>query len=286
MMSLATMLPAATAAHRSLNLRVVFPYAAVHVACLGVFWTGVSWRAVAICLGTYFARTFLAGMGYHRYFAHRSFRTSRAGQVLLALGGACALEGGPLWWAATHRHHHRHADTPDDLHSPKFQGLLYSHSGWFADRRHQKTVLAAVADFAKFPELVWLDRWHPIFMFIWFGAMYLAWGWVGVIWGGCLSTVMVWHNTHCIQSVSHSFGGYRLFPSKDDSRNHVIIGLVSLGEWHNNHHYFPGSARQGFAWWEIDVVYIALRLLELTGLVWDVQVPGKKALAAASYQTV
>jgi stearoyl-CoA desaturase (delta-9 desaturase) len=258
---------------------ILGPYIAVHLACLGVFWTGVSPGAIAICLGTYAARTFLAGLSYHRYFAHRSFKTSRPMQFLLAASGACALEGGPLWWAATHRYHHRHADTPEDLHSPRHQGFFYSHSAWFAERWHQKGLLSTVSDLAKFPELVWIDRWHPIFMVLWFGGMYLAWGWTGVVWGGCVSSVMVWHNTHCIQSFSHRVGGYRLFQSKDDSRNHVIIGLVSLGEWHNNHHYFPGSARQGFAWWEIDVVYGALRVLEMMGLVWDVQVPSKKALS-------
>jgi stearoyl-CoA desaturase (delta-9 desaturase) len=258
-----------------LSLRILLPYVMVHVACLGVIWTGVTWSAVGLCVGSYFIRTFLGGLSYHRYFAHRSYRTSRAFQFLLGIAGAFLLQGGPLWWAATHRHHHRHADTPDDLHSPRFHGFVYSHAGWFADRRYLRTEPSLVQDLAKFPELVWLDTWHPVFMIVLFGAMYFAFGWTGVVWGGCLSSVLVWQATHCIQSVSHAVGGYRRYPSPDDSRNHLLIGLLTLGEWHNNHHTFPGSARQGLAWWEVDPVYYALVALSWLGLVWDLKVPGR-----------
>lgn len=260
---------------------VLGPYLAIHVACVGAFWTGVSTAALSICFATYFARVFACGIAYHRYFAHRAFKTSRTMQCALALAGAFVLEGGPLWWAATHRHHHRHADTPGDLHSPRYSGLLYAHSGWFADRRYRRTNLAGVPDLARYPELVWIDRWHPVFMIIWFGSMYAFWGALGVVWGGCISSVLVWHTTHCIQSVSHAAGGYRLFPSPDESRNHLAIGLLTLGEWHNNHHYFPGSARQGFAWWEIDIVFLALRLLNRVGLVWDLRAPSQDLVVAS-----
>jgi stearoyl-CoA desaturase (Delta-9 desaturase) len=257
---------------RTLTPRILTPYVAVHVLCLGVFWTGISATAIAACLATYAVRVLLLGLSYHRYFAHRSFRTSRPMQCVLAIVGAFGLEGGPLWWAATHRHHHRHADTPDDLHSPRYHGVLYAHSGWFADRRHQQTALSAVADLARYPELVWIERHHPLFMATWFVATYLVGGWAGVFWCGCVSSVLVWHITHAIQSVSHCHGGYRRFVTPDESRNHLLVGFLSLGEWHNNHHSFPGSARQGFAWWEIDLVYAFARLLAALGLIWDLQI--------------
>lgn len=257
------------------NLDIAIPYACLHLACLGVFWTGVSWSSVGLCLASYWLRGVGVGLGYHRYFAHRSFKTSRAMQLLLALLGATALQRGVLWWAETHRYHHRWADTSNDLHSPTHHGFLYSHSGWFMYSENRQTNLSNVTDLSKFPELVLLDdwKWHYIPFVLYASVVYLFFGWVGLIWGIALSTVLLWHSVHWIQSMSHKYGGYRSWPTTDNSRNHFLFGLISLGEFHNNHHYYPSSCRQGLAWWEIDINYYLLKTMSWMGLVWDLKTP-------------
>lgn len=264
-----------TSPHLRVNLDIIIPYACLHLACLAVFWTDITWSSVGVCLGSYWLRGVGVGLGYHRYFAHKSFKTSRAMQLFLALLGATSLQRGVLWWADTHRYHHRWADTPTDLHSPTYHGFLYSHSGWFMYQNNRRTNLSNVADLAKFRELVWLDDWrfHYIPFLIYVLAIYLLFGWTGLIWGIALSTVLLWHSVHWIQSMSHSYGGYRRWPSADQSRNHWLFGLISLGEFHNNHHYYPSSCRQGLAWWEIDLNYYLLKIMSWLGLVWDLKTP-------------
>lgn len=260
---------------RHFNLHVLALYLGVHLACLAILATGVTWEGVRICLVAFLVRAFAVGACYHRYFAHRSFRTSRVMQFFLGLLGTLSLEGGPLWWAETHRRHHRFADTPEDIHSPHYQGFLYAHSGWFMDKANSKTDRSTVPDLAKYPELVWLDQWWG-YMFLPVScavALLLLFGWTGFIWGFCVSSVLIWHATHWIQSLSHSYGGYRRFESTDRSRNHWFVALITLGEWHNNHHHYPWSARQGMAWWEIDVVYMLLKIMSWTGLIWDLKTP-------------
>jgi stearoyl-CoA desaturase (delta-9 desaturase) len=258
---------------RRFNLRVLTLYLGVHLACVAIFVTGITWQSVRICLIAFVIRAFGLGAGYHRYFAHRSYRTSRPMQFVLGLLGTLALEGGPLWWAETHRRHHRCADTPEDIHSPRHQGFLYAHSGWFLDEANSKTDRSAVPDLAKYPELVWLDQWWGYTFLPVTGALALLFyfGWSGFVFGFCVSSVLVWHATHWIQSLSHSYGGYRRFESSDSSRNHWFVALVTLGEWHNNHHHYPWSARQGVAWWEIDIVYSILKMMSWLGLVWDLK---------------
>lgn len=262
------------------NLDIALPYALLHLACLGVFWTGVTWTDACVCVASFYLRGFAVGAGYHRYFAHKSFKTSRAMQFLLALVGTLSVQRGVLWWAETHRHHHRCADTPADLHSPTLQGFIYSHSGWFMYGQHHQTNFSKVADLAKFPELVWLNnlRWQflPISLYAFF--IYLLFGWSGLIWGFAVSTVLLWHSVHWIQSMSHSYGGYRRCPSADNSRNHWLFGLISMGEFHNNHHYYPSSCRQGFAWWEIDINFYILKVLSWIGLVWNLKTPPEHVL--------
>jgi stearoyl-CoA desaturase (delta-9 desaturase) len=241
-----------------------------------VLWTGFSWTAVSICAVCYLIRMFGLGVGYHRSFAHRSFKTSRPVQFLLALLGSLSFQRGPIWWAETHRYHHRHADTPDDLHSPRHQGFLYSHSGWFADKKNRDTHYDKMTDLSVYPELVWFDRWYWIPMTVYALLLWVLYGVVGIVWGVCINAVILWHLTHWIQSFSHRFGGYRRWESADQSRNHFVIGLFTLGEWHNNHHHFPSSAQQGCAWWEIDIGYYLLRALARVGLVWDLRTPGER----------
>lgn len=258
-----------------------FFYLIVHLcflwALLDAAIAGLSRSAVSLCLVAYFVRYFGLAIGYHRYFAHRSFKTSRVFQFLLALLGSTSAQRGVLWWAQTHRYHHRHSDTASDIHSPRHQGFFYSHSGWFLDPAHRETDVSKVPDLAKYPEIVWLDRYNylPLFLFL---ALCLLRGWDGFLWGFCVSTVLVWHTTHLIQSMSHSVGGYRRFATADESRNHWLLGVIAWGDgFHNNHHHCPSSARHGLAWWELDLGYLAIRCFKAFGLVWDLHPPHREA---------
>ena len=258
-------------------------YVAIHAACLAVLWVGVSTTDVVLCGASYVIRMFGLSAGYHRYFAHRAFKTSRAGQFLLALLGTLGVQRGALWWASRHRHHHRYSDTADDIHSPLRQGFAYSHSGWFLDRRNAETDLARVQDLAKFPELVWLDRWNVLPVVVFGASLWLVFGTSGFVWGFCVSTVLLWHAIHAIGSFGHRFGGYRRFATTDNSRNKWFLGIVLLGEgWHNNHHFYPASARTGYRWWEVYPVYWVLCALRALGLVWDVREPPPRALQATA----
>jgi stearoyl-CoA desaturase (Delta-9 desaturase) len=258
----------------NLSWTAVLVYASLHLGCLGVFYTGISAQAIAVLCGAFLLRGLGVSIVYHRYFAHRSFRTSRPMQFILGLFGSLTVLGAPLWWAQTHREHHRHADTPEDIHSPRYQGFIYSHCGWFLDNNHRGVDLSKVRDLTRFPELVWLDRFDLPIKALYVAGCYWLFGIVGVVWGFFLPAVIVLQMIHWIQSVSHSLGGYRRYPTLDDSRNHWMFGVLSLGEgFHHNHHCFPGSARLGLRWWEFDLSFLVLRMLSWLGLVWDLRVP-------------
>jgi stearoyl-CoA desaturase (delta-9 desaturase) len=263
------------------------PFFAVHVACLGVVWVGVSAVAVGVCALLYVVRMFGITAGYHRYFSHRSFRTSRSFQFVLAVIGAAATQKGPLWWAAHHRHHHAASDTENDPHSPH-DGFWWSHVGWFLCPSAHGTRYAVIPDLMRFPELVFLDRFHLVppvalaagtFAFGWlFGPDLGTSGLQMLVWGYFISTVLLYHATFVINSLAHVFGTRR-FPTKDDSRNNFLLAVITLGEgWHNNHHYAPSSERQGFFWWEVDVAHYMLTVLSWAGLVRDLKTPPRRAL--------
>jgi len=194
-------------------------------------------------------------------------------QLGLAVVGSLTMQGGVIWWAETHRRHHRNADTPNDLHSPHYQGFWYSHFGWFLDERHRATRLDAIGDLARYPELVWLDRWFMLPFVALCAGLFLASGARGLVWGGLIPTVILWEYTHWVQSFSHSWGGYRRWECRDQSRNHWLLGVITFGEFHNNHYRFPLSAKQGYVWWEVDVGYWLLRGLAAVGLIWDLRLP-------------
>ena len=260
------------------------PFLGLHLACLGVFAVGVSPVAIATALALYAIRMFAITGFYHRYFSHRTFRTSRAVQFAFALIGASCVQRGPLWWAAHHRNHHRHADTELDVHSPKVHGFWRSHVGWFLTGDGFSTDFDRVRDLARYPELRWLDRFDILVPVLLAVALFAtgAWleraapalgtdAWQMLVWGFFVSTVALFHATVTINSLAHRFGRRR-FPTRDDSRNNWWLALLTFGEgWHNNHHFFPGSARQGFRWWEIDLTYYGLRALALVGLVRDLR---------------
>lgn len=270
------------------------PFIVLHLGCIGVIWTGWSWTAVAVAVTLYLIRMFAVTGLYHRYFCHRAFKTSRPVQFVFALLGLTAVQRGPLWWAAVHRHHHRHSDEEHDAHSPVAKGFLWSHIGWLTSSRNFPTNYSAVRDLAKFPELVFLNRFDiigPILLvgMLFGGGQVLAAmapqlgtnGWQLVVWGFFISTVFLFHGTCAVNSFAHTLGTKR-FKTDDESRNSLILALVTLGEgWHNNHHQYQASARQGFYWWEIDISYYVLRVLAALGIVWELRgVPGSVYEAA------
>jgi stearoyl-CoA desaturase (delta-9 desaturase) len=260
------------------------PFIFLHTGCIGVIWTGWSWTAVGIAAALYFIRMFAITGFYHRYFSHRSFHTSRMMQFLFAVVGNASAQRGALWWASTHRHHHKHSDQEEDAHSPRVSGFWWSHLGWLTSNKHFATDYNAIRDLAKFPELVFLNRFDWLVPALLGGGLYGLGallerfapglgtnGWQIAVWGFFISTVVLLHGTLCINSLAHVMGGRR-FNTKDDSRNNLLLALITLGEgWHNNHHRYMSSTRQGFYWWEIDITYYLLKLLSLFGLIWDLR---------------
>jgi stearoyl-CoA desaturase (delta-9 desaturase) len=245
---------------------------------LAVF-TGITAKAIALCVVLYIARMFLVTAVYHRYFSHKTFRMSRPVQFVMAFAATTAAQKGPLWWAAHHRAHHRFSDTPDDLHSPR-KGFWFSHIGWVLAQRSKATDIDRIQDFAKYPELRFLDRydWIGPWMLGTFAFFYA--GLPGLFIGFFGSTVLLWHGTYTVNSLTHVWGSRR-YATDDTSRNNALIALFTGGEgWHNNHHHYPASVRQGFFWWEYDFTYYVLKAMSWVGLVRDLRVPTKKVKLA------
>ena len=275
--------PANLSAH-SIDWWRVVPFVALHLALIALFWVGWSPFAVVFAVFMYLLRMFAITGFYHRYFAHKTFQTSRIAQFIFALIGATAVQRGPLWWAAHHRNHHVHADQPQDTHSPYHQGFLWSHLGWFLSHANFKTQFDRVRELTRFRELCWLDRFDsfvPIALAIAIFALgellhvYAPHlhtnGWQLLVWGFVVSTIVLYHATFCINSLAHVWGSRR-YATHDHSRNNWLLALLTLGEgWHNNHHHYPGSAKQGFYWWEIDFTYYGLKVLAAFGLIWNLK---------------
>jgi stearoyl-CoA desaturase (delta-9 desaturase) len=254
----------------------------VHLAALvGAVWYW-SWGGLALAVAAYFVRMFVVTAAYHRYFSHRAFKTSRAFQLVLAVAAQSASQKGVMWWASHHRWHHKYSDTPRDVHSAKLRGFWYSHVGWILANDWNETDLSLVRDLERYPELRFLD--HPaveILPAVLLGiAFYLVGGMPALVWGFLVSTVMLWHGSFSINSLSHLFGRRR-YATSDDSRNNWLLALITTGEgWHNNHHHYQSSANQGFRWWEVDVTYYLLRALALVGLIWDLRRPPPEVINA------
>jgi len=264
--------------HDDIIYPTAIPFVLVHLACLAAIWTGITWEAVAICFVLYWVRMFAIGAGYHRYFSHRAYATSRAFQFVLALLSQSSAQKSVLWWAAKHRHHHLHSDTEHDIHSPGGKGFWYSHVGWIFVRRHAKTDLVKVADLARFPELRWLHRFELAPAVALGFLCWLIGGWPGLVVGFFWSTVFLYHATFCINSLAHVHGRRR-YVTGDDSRNNWFLALFTMGEgWHNNHHACQSSVRQGFRWWEIDPTFYILKGLSKLRVVWDLKLPPEAVL--------
>jgi stearoyl-CoA desaturase (delta-9 desaturase) len=255
------------------------PFFVVHVlAVVGPMFTGLRVVDVAVGLALYWIRMFFVTGAYHRYFSHRTYKTSRWFQLLLALGAMSSSQKGVLWWAAAHRHHHKFSDRPEDIHSPVQRGFWYAQFGWLFDWT-DNTDYDKIKDFAKYPELVFLNRFWWIPPSLLGFSIWLTLGWSGLFVAFMASTVVLWHGTFTINSLTHMFGK-KVYPADDESRNSMILALITMGEgWHNNHHYYQASTRQGFHWWQVDMTYWILRGLAALGLVWGLREPPAEVVA-------
>jgi stearoyl-CoA desaturase (delta-9 desaturase) len=257
----------------------LIPFFLVHVSVFAVVWTGVRPVDVAIAVGLYILRMFAITAGYHRYFSHRSFRTSRVFQFLLAFIAQSSVQQGAIWWAAKHRAHHKYSDTPQDIHSPRQFGFLFAHVGWIFSRSKREADYSLVKDLTAYPELVWLNRFDLVPPVVVGTVVWLLAGWSGLVVGFLASTVVLFHCTFFINSLAHVHGKQR-YVTGDDSRNNWWLAILTLGEgWHNNHHYYQSAARQGFRWYEIDITYYILKGLAAVGIVWDLKAPPVEVVA-------
>lgn len=278
----------------SINWLSGLPFILLHISCLLIFWAGFSWMALAALLISYTVRMFGITAGFHRYFSHRTFKTSRFFQFCLAFLGTSSAQKGPLWWAAHHRHHHKHSDTEKDVHSPVKRSLWWSHVGWILSDRFKATNTKMVKDLIKYPELKFLNDFHLLPPLALGAAIYGTGallnyyfpslgtsGFQLLVYGFIISTVLLYHGTFTVNSLAHVIGKRR-FETNDDSRNNWFISLITLGEgWHNNHHRFPSSERQGFYWWEFDFSHYILKILSWVRIVWDLRVPPARVYAKA-----
>jgi stearoyl-CoA desaturase (delta-9 desaturase) len=268
----------------SIDIKRIVPFILMHLSVLSVIWVGFSWFAFWVALSLYFIRMFAITGFYHRYFSHRNFSTSRTVQFIFAFIAASSAQRGPLWWAAHHRHHHAKTDKKEDPHSPRHKGFIWSHMLWFLSDENFTTRDEKIKDFSRYKELMWLDRFDMLAPFV-LALMLFVTGYILesqmpqlgtsggqlVVWGFFISTVVLYHATYTINSLAHLFGTRR-FDTKDDSRNNAFLALITLGEgWHNNHHFYCGTVRQGFRWYEIDITFYLLKIMSWFGLVWDLK---------------
>lgn len=255
------------------RFKAALPFIIFHISALAVFFTGINLKSILICIGLYLLRIWAVTGGYHRYFSHKSFSTGRVFQFILAFLAQSSAQQGVLWWANHHRKHHLYSDQPEDAHSPRQSGFWHSHVGWIFTDEYLDRNYARVKDWQKFPELVWLDKHQYLPATILGIIVFLCAGWTGLVVGFVWSTLLVYHCTFFINSLSHVYGKQR-YHTGDDSRNNWWLALITLGEgWHNNHHHYPVATRQGFHWWEIDITYYVLKALEKCGVVWDLKAP-------------
>jgi stearoyl-CoA desaturase (Delta-9 desaturase) len=266
------------------NWQRTLPFIFLHLGCFAVLWVGANWIVAGAAILLYVVRMFAITGFYHRYFSHKTFKTSRVCQFIFAVIGNSSMQRGPLWWAATHRHHHKHSDHEQDIHSPVMSGFGWSHIGWLTSMKNFPTAYKSIPDLNKFPELVFLNRFDQTIPFI-YGLLMLGIGWtlesqfpeLGVttmqffVWTFFISTTVLLHGTLFINSLAHVWGKRR-YETDDDSRNSWLLTFITLGEgWHNNHHRYPHSVRQGFKWWEIDLTFYGLKVLSWLGLIWDLR---------------
>jgi stearoyl-CoA desaturase (delta-9 desaturase) len=269
--------PITRAPEERVNWRSSIPFLLAHLLCFAAIWTGVTTTALILFAVMFASRSLFVTGAYHRYFSHKTYKLNRFWQFVFAFQAQASAQKGVLWWAANHRHHHRYSDTEQDLHSPR-KGFWWSHVGWILCDKYKATDYDLVKDFAKYPELRWLNKHDWIAPWTYGVVAFLIGGWPGLIVGFFWSTVLLWNTTFLVNSAAHVFGRRR-YETSDTSRNSLLIALVTGGEgWHNNHHHYQGSARQGFFWWEVDLTYYFLVALSWVGIVKDLKPVPKRVL--------
>ncbi|WP_225408843.1 acyl-CoA desaturase [Stigmatella hybrida] len=263
----------ALATPEKINWWASIPFLGIHAMCLFVLSVGAKPVDVLVCLALYVIRMWGVTAGYHRYFSHRAYKTNRVFQFILAFVATSSAQKGVLWWAANHRHHHRESDTEQDIHSPLHKGFWWSHMGWIMCPKYEQTRFESIKDFARFPELRFLNRFHllpPILLAV---TLFFIGGFSMLVWGFFVSTTLLYHGTFTINSLSHIFGNRR-YRTTDTSKNNLFLAIITLGEgWHNNHHYYQNTANQGWFWWEVDLSYYSLKVLSWMRVVSDLRTP-------------
>jgi stearoyl-CoA desaturase (delta-9 desaturase) len=258
----------------------IVPFLSIHLMCFWAVAVGVRWDWIGLAVASYYLRMVGVTAGYHRYFSHRSFKTSRTVQFMLAFLAMTSSQKGVLWWAAHHRHHHKFSDQKQDFHSPLQRGFWFSHVGWILSEESRGADLSLVKDLARYPELRFLNRFYFLPPLLYGLLIYFVWGFPGLIWGFFVSTTVLYHCTFFINSLSHLVGRAR-YPSGDGSRNSFVLALLCCGEgWHNNHHHYQSAVNQGWFWWEVDVTYYLLSTVSWFGIVWDLRTPPEHVKAA------
>ena len=256
------------------NWSTIIALIILHIGAVAAFFF-VDWRAIAVAAVLYFMSiSWGIGMGYHRLLTHRSYKVPRFIENFIAICGALALEGGPIFWVGTHRIHHQNSDQPGDPHSPR-DGAWWAHIGWMIQGESQN---AQVDYFRRYaPDMtrdtfyVWLSKYHYVPLLV-VSAVLFAWGgWPALLWATCFRVVVGLHSTWAVNSATHIWGARR-FKTRDDSRNNWWVAALTFGEgWHNNHHAKPNSARHGLAWYEVDITWMQIKLLEKLGIATNVK---------------
>ncbi len=252
-------------------IALVFLHAGAVAAPFFFTWKAF-WVAVAL---HYFSVGWGISLGYHRLHTHRGYKCPLWFEYMLAVWGAMTLEGGPIFWVATHRIHHQKSDQPGDPHSPR-DGAWWAHIGWIilGEAKHNNTRLMAkyAPDLAKHKFYVWLNNWHWVPLTV-TGILLALWGgWSMVLWAICFRVIFGLHATWAVNSATHMWGSRR-FRTRDDSRNNWWVALLTFGEgWHNNHHAHPVSARHGLTWYEFDPTWLTLKFMRAIGFVRNIQV--------------
>lgn len=254
-----------------LNWVNITVFSLLHLAAFAAFFVRPTWTSLALFVIFYLLTGFGITIGFHRLLAHRGFECSKFLVRLWAFLGTAALQGGPVWWVGLHRKHHAASDRDEDPHSPK-DSFFYGHMGWMLVRSSLSRHRILARDLASDRFVNWLDRGMGGFspLLPWLLTMVICFavdGWAGVIWGGVLRTLWVWHATWCVNSVCHRWGS-RPHDTRENSGNVWWVGLWALGEgWHNNHHAHPKAAIHNYHWWEIDPSAYLILGMEKIGLV-------------------
>jgi stearoyl-CoA desaturase (delta-9 desaturase) len=259
------------AKQKNYDLGAMLPFLVIHASVLLVFTVPFTLSMIAWLAGSYYLRMFGVTGGYHRYFSHRSYKLNRFWQFCLAFLAQTSGQKGALWWAAHHRDHHLYSDRKEDLHSPVHEGFWWSHLGWILSDEYNDYEPKRIADLVRYPELRWLDRFHLVPTILYGAAIFFLGGWPAFVWGFLVATVALYHGTFLINSLTHIWGTRR-FPTPDESRNNFWLAVLTMGEgWHNNHHYYMSSVRQGIRWWEIDMTYYVLRVMSWLRIARDLR---------------